>query len=173
MTKTYVGYLRGVLVGLSNLGVFTAEIYHNGCVYGILHYGSEKEPVCVDLETGLVRELTKSGKSYVSDVSDDPRYLVPNIQKALGLDEEPRVVRDDVLCKLISAMLSHRVSGEKIIQGLKLDKINIPVKLVENYLGGWSVSQKPNNDDEIPDVPWDISVTEFIRRICTLLLRKE
>lgn len=150
MTQIYVGYLHGVLVNLNGLGIFKVELYHDGVVYGTLCHDGQNDVVRVSLETGLACWLAQSGESRLVNIEDDPRRLSASIQYALRLEVEPIVVQDEILTKLICAMLAHRVSGEQIIQGLKLDKINIQAKIVENYLGGWSVSQKSGDDSEIP-----------------------
>lgn len=101
-------------------------------------------PMVYDLEFGALYENYDMSTQHqigkrdgLGDDSDDYYY-----QSVIPRDSLPvNHVYSFTLVRLIKALVSHQVSGEDILKGLRLDMNQgtlTGAKLIENHLGGWN-----------------------------------
>lgn len=177
MTVVYFVNLEGALVNLNGIGLFECHTYAEGMVWGRLyHSGSDKGSFLlrVELETGFVFQTKDDDSDLCFDCTEQKIAVVYRDQ--MNEIVKPIEMVDARLVKLILNFLTHRVSdGTKIIQGLKLGRMSNQYAITECYVGGWFITQKCALEvkDDIPNVPLDMELSEFIVRIYEFLQRKD
>lgn len=137
--------------------------YDHGCLYGLTR---DQDMRILDLNTGLIRE----GSTFEEFVRCNWRpfgdqlfiRLIRNAAQNWDKDKRPSdemisdwleeaQVRDATLAsenmqRLLIALATHQVSGDKIIQGLKAIGIEPWCKLQDSYLGGWNTTRKEDGE---------------------------
>lgn len=137
--------LSGIVTALKPIGRVVLDCYSGSFVYFHLYSEKEKRSMNVDLNTGIISETdstdevkllsTPEGRRELADKYPDDFFEDRSVFRGLVL-----IPASDRTIQLISTLVSHSARSEEIVKGLRLYNYRFKsFKLIENYLGGWTV----------------------------------
>lgn len=112
-----------------------------GLVFG---YDRSHTRRVIQIEDGIVRDPRMDEQLYCEDqefvmqtVADEDFMEVT--RRIAGFQKRPLLPLQPVQVRLIVALASQQVSADDLTQGLRSLGINLPYRIMKNYLGGYQI----------------------------------
>jgi hypothetical protein len=137
--------LSGVVTALKPIGRVILDCYSGSRVYFHLYGEKEKRAMNVDLNTGIISETDPKDEIQLLSTTDGRRELAEKFPDDFFEDRSvyggvSLFPASDRTTQLVTTLVSHSARSEEIVKGLRLYDYRFKsFKLIENYLGGWTV----------------------------------
>lgn len=133
----------------------------DGLVFG---YDRNHTRRVIQIEDGIVRDPKMSEQIYCEDqelvmqlFADDDFSEIS--RRIAGFRERPLLPLQPAQIRLIVALASQQVSADDLTQGLRSLGINLPYKIMKNYLGGYQIKGS-NESLSVEDLLDDVMTAE-------------